>query len=98
MSITSDNEDKNSSFYNAFFEEKNESIAKSQTRSIWGFACFDSQQKDYFKSLKHIDFLDLGYIISDILSIYLVYFYNYTITSKTILEYENSLKNDNKTE
>ena len=98
MSITSDNEDENSDFYNAFFKEKNESIAKSKTRTIWGFACFDSQQKDYFGSLKHIDFLDLGYIISDILSIYLVYFYNYTITSKTILEYENSLKNDNKTE
>ena len=93
MSMTSDNEDKQSGFYNRFFEQKSESIVQSQTRTIWGFVCLDSKKTDYFKSLtlKNIDFIDLGYIVSDILSIYLVYFYNYTLTSETIINYEKSI-------
>ena len=91
MSITSDDEDKESSFFKAFFEETDKDIP---TRTIWGFICFDSKKTDYFKNLnlENSNFIDLGYIISDILSIYLVYFYNYTITSNTIIEYEESLK------
>jgi len=92
MSITSENENINEDFYKAFFEQNSDSSISSKTRSIWGFVCFDSKETNYFKNLEYIDFLDLSFIISDILSIYLVYFYNYTTTSKTIIEYEKSLE------
>ena len=92
MSITSDNEDHNSIFYNKFFSKNDNNKLTSNTRVIWGFLCFDSKQKNYFNEIEKIyNSTDLGFIIADILSIYLVFFYNYTSASETIQKYEEML-------
>ena len=95
MSITSDLND-HSAFATNYFSNNNEGIIKTQARSIWGFICFDSKDKEFFNNIRHFDYLDMGHIIADILSLYVVFFYNYTTNSNTIQQYENENHNDNK--
>ena len=85
MSIRSNEEDeKDEDFFNHYFEKLSQF---KDSRTIWGFLCFDHKNTDYFKDSKNNDlFTDIGYIIADALSLYLIFFYNYTAGSKTITE------------
>ncbi len=55
------------------------------SRTIWGFLCFDYPEKNIFSNLED-DFKDSGYIVADILSLYLMFFYNHLSGSKTFNE------------
>jgi len=92
MSITSEDEDKNSVFYKNFFEKKTDGKANLNSRAIWGYLCLDSESKNFFSGIKDFDVLDLGFIITDIISLYLVFFYNYTSGSDTVNKYLGSIK------
>ncbi len=82
MSIRSDEIDKrNMNFYSHFFEDI---VQHKDSRTIWGFLCFDSIEAEYFTGENQSNFVNTGYIISDILSLYLMYFYNHISGSKTI--------------
>ena len=87
MSITSDDEDKDTVFYKNFFEKETEFKTNLKSRTIWGYLCLDSKKKNFFSDIKDFDVLDLGYIITDILSLYLVFFYNYTSGSENITRF-----------
>ncbi len=52
------------------------------SRTIWGFLCFDYPEKNIFCNLED-EFKDAGYIIADIISLYLMFFYNHISGSKT---------------
>lgn len=94
MSITNDEIEEEGIFYNNYFSKNNVNKLANKTRVIWGFLCLDSKQKGYFEQIKDIcNPIDLGFIISDILSIYLIFFYNYTSASETIQKYEKNLYN-----
>lgn len=87
MSIRSDSNDKkDSSFYNHFFKDVKQ---HKDSRTIWGFLCFDDIEKNYFDN--KTDFVAIGYTIADILSLYLMYFYNHISGSSTIMEIEKEL-------
>ncbi len=94
MSITNSEEDKEqySLFYNQFFEPDKKFLKQ---RTIWGFLCIDTIEKNYFTKLENelISPVDYGFVFADILSLYLVFFYNYVISSETIKEYEDNLEN-----
>lgn len=85
MSIRNDdNDSEHEEYFNHFFKNIKQ---YKDSRTIWGFLCFDSINTDYFESKKNPDlYSDLAYIIADQLSLYLIFFYNYTSGSKTILE------------
>lgn len=85
MSITSKNLDEKSLFYKKYFEQRSKGKVNTNTRAIWGFVCFDTKKKNYFD--ENLD-LDLGFIIADILSLYVIFYYNYAISSQTVLKYE----------
>ena len=89
MSIRSDESDlKEQKFYNHFFKE----IEHNQdSRTVWGFLCFDNDSIDYFTLEKENDFKEVSYIIGDILSLYLMYFYNHISGSSTIQEIEQTI-------
>lgn len=89
MSIRSDESDKNDQlFYNHFFSEVEQS---RDSRTIWGFLCFDDIDTNYFQNSKNDNFEEVGYIIADILSFYLMYFYNHISGSTTVKEIEKVL-------
>lgn len=90
MSIRSDNDDKNedSTFFNKFFKKIN---GQEDSRTVWGFLCFDHEKKDYFKN---DEFINIGYIIADILSLYLMYYYNHVSGSITFQKIDDHLGND----
>ena len=85
ISITVYELDKDTLFYNKYFEQNNDTKINTKTRAIWGFVCFDSKQRNYFDEQSN---LDLGFIIADILSLYVIFYYNFAISSKTVLDYE----------
>lgn len=87
MSITSSEEDKNSIFYKNFFQKQTEGKTNINSRAIWGYLCLDSKKKNFFKSIEEFDVLDMGFVITDILSLYLVFFYNYTSGSETVARF-----------
>jgi len=92
MSIKNTKEDKEKYplFYKQFFEENKKF---EEQRIVFGFLCIDTTQKEYFNKLEEelISPVDYGFIFADILSLYLVFFYNYVISSETVREYEDSL-------
>jgi len=89
MSIRSIEDDENDlNFYNHFFQEIEQ---HKDSRTIWGFLCFDHDTINYFDNLKKDDFVSVGYIISDMLSLYLMYFYNHISGSQTIKKVEEKL-------
>lgn len=85
MSITSENIDPDSLFFKKYFAKSDTNKVNSNTRAILGFVCFDSKEKDYFDEV--LD-LELAFIITDLISLYLIFYYNYAISSKTVIEYE----------
>ncbi len=52
------------------------------SRTIWGFLCFDYPEKNIFSNLED-EFKDAGYIIADVISLYLMFFYNHISGSNT---------------
>jgi hypothetical protein len=84
MSITNSGIDKDSLFYKKYFDAKNQKKLTNSTRAIWGFVCFDSKKKDYFSE----EDVELAYIITDILSLYVVFYYNYVMSSSTTQTFE----------
>lgn len=92
MSIRSEEKDMtDKSFYKHFFQDIQKHDA---SRTVWGFLCFDHTEVDFFQNEDHDDFQDIGYIIADILSLYLMFFYNHLPASKTINEIEKTLNID----
>lgn len=85
MSMRNDENDmENKEYFEHFFKKIKQ---YKDSRTIWGFLCFDSISTDYFESKKNPDlYTDLTYIIADQLSLYLIFFYNYTTGSKTMME------------
>lgn len=80
MAIRSDNLDKkDKEFYEKFF--KNVSHHKN-SRTVWGFLCLDHKSSNFFEDEETMKLT--GYIIADILSLYLMFFYNYISASDTI--------------
>lgn len=67
---------------NALAQEFKESFMGKvdKTRTIFGFLCFDRNTTDYFNSEEDVD---VGYIMADWLSLYLMAFINYTSNSYT---------------
>ncbi len=51
-------------------------------RTVWGFLCFDSTEKNVFKEMEY-ELKHIGYIVADILSLYLMFFYNHIAGSAT---------------
>lgn len=89
MSIRSElNDKKDILFYNHFFKDVEQ---HKDSRTIWGFLCFDDTEINYFKDENKTDFITIGYIIADMLSLYLMYFYNHISGSSTILDIEKKL-------
>ena len=58
------------------------------TRTVWGFLCFDYDEKNIFLN-KEDELKNIGYIIADILSLYLMFFYDHVSGSET---FNNALK------
>jgi hypothetical protein len=56
-----------------------------KVRTVWGFLCFDSTEKNVFKDMED-ELRDIGYIVADILSLYLMFFYNHISGSETFNE------------
>lgn len=73
------NETDNATFINKF----SKIIAHAEnTRTVWGFLCFDYDEKNIF--LNNEDELkNIGYIIADILSLFLMFFYDHISGSET---------------
>lgn len=89
MSISSEKEDlSDSKFYKHFFENVQQN---RDSRTIWGFLCFDSEDLNYFTNENNDNFEEIGYIIADILSLYLMYFHTHISSSKTVKDIENFL-------
>ena len=84
MAITNSGVDEDSLFYKKYFKAQNQGKVSSSTRAIWGFVCFDTKQKDYFTE----EDIELAYIITDILSLYIVFYYNYVMSSATTHTFE----------
>ena len=91
MSISNNNVDKNSLFYKQFFEKQSEAITRTKSiekiKTIFGFFCIDDKKKNFFSKIGIKESENLGFIITDILSLYLVFFYNYTSGSEMIREF-----------
>lgn len=78
MSIRSSESDQSDeNFYNHFFNVEH----GKDSRTIWGFLCFDSTDIGYFDK---DEFVDVGYILADVLSLYLMFFYTHITGSGTI--------------
>jgi hypothetical protein len=58
-------------------------------RSIYGFLCFDHVETDYFTE----DDVNIGYIIADLLSYYMINELNFTTNSNIYREAKNAIKN-----
>ncbi len=88
MSMRNDENDiENKEYFDHFFKKVKQ---YKDSRTIWGFLCFDSINTNYFENKKNPDlYTDLGYIIADQISLYLIFFYNYTSGSKTTMEIRN---------
>ncbi len=84
MSITNSGIDKDSLFYKKYFKAQHQGKLSTSTRAIWGFVCFDTKYKDYFSE----EDVELAYIITDILSLYIVFYYNYVMSSTTTHTFE----------
>lgn len=92
MSIRNDSKDtENKKFYNHFFKDVHQ---HKNSRTIWGFLCFDSNQINYFKNKNNDDFTEVGYILADMLSLYLMYFHNHISGSKTIQDIQDTIENN----
>jgi hypothetical protein len=86
MSIRSSESDKTDvNFHNHFFNEVGHG---KDFRTIWGFLCFDSPDVDYFD---RDEFVDVGYILADVLSLYLMFFYTHISGSGTIKKIETEI-------
>jgi hypothetical protein len=72
-------ESDNKLFINKF---STESTNSENIRTVWGFLCFDYDDKNIFLD-KEDDIKDIGYIIADILSLYLMFFYDHISGSDT---------------
>jgi hypothetical protein len=72
-------ESDNKLFINKF---STESTNSENIRTIWGFLCFDYEDKNIFLD-KEDELKDIGYIIADILSLYLMFFYDHISGSDT---------------
>lgn len=94
MSIKGNDEDKeNEGFFNHYFKKIDQ---YKDSRSIWGFLCFDHVNTDYFLNKQNNElYTDIGYIIADSLSLYLIFFYNYVSGSKTIEEIKEFISSNN---
>jgi hypothetical protein len=80
MSIRCTESDKgDGGFYNHFFDGVEHG---KDFRTVWGFLCFDSVDTDYFVDKDEV--VDMGYIMADILSLYLMAFYTHVSGSQTI--------------
>lgn len=66
-------------FIKHFFEDVEYSGGK---RTVWGFLCFDYEEKNIFLD-KEETVENIGYIIADELSLYLIFFYNHIFGSHT---------------
>ena len=98
MSISNTDLDKNSLFYKHFFEKQSGAIARTKyldkdiekIKTIFGFCVIKFENKD-LSNIKSLE--DIGFIVTDILSLYLVFFYNYTSGSETVREFiKNKIK------
>jgi hypothetical protein len=66
-----------------FKKKFSENISHGESsRTVWGFLCFDYPEKNILKEYEE-DVKDVSYIIADILSLYLMFFYNHISGSKT---------------
>lgn len=66
-----------------FLQKFSEKIRHSEgLRTVWGFLCFDYAEKNVFIA-KEDALKDAGYIIADIISLYLMFFYNHVAGSET---------------
>lgn len=76
-------------------EEFNKTFFKNYTTStIWGFLCIDHQSRNYFSNIedaKNMVSKDIGYILADTISLYLMFFYNHITGSKTVKRYTDTL-------
>ncbi len=70
------------------FKEKfsNKIIHRESNRTVWGFLCFEYLEKNVFSNTEENDIVNTSYIIADILSLYLMFFYNHISGSKTFNE------------
>lgn len=68
---------RNNSLKKTFIEAFN---MEDVDRTIFGYLCFDHIEKNYFDRMLDVDF---GYIFADILSLYLIARFTYTIRSRT---------------
>lgn len=84
MSLRATEADKSAPFYKHFFDE-------GKDRVIWGFLCFDSEETGYFDSNMESDFENVGYIMADTLSHYLIHFYNHVTASSLMGEITTAL-------
>lgn len=88
MAIKIDNNKDNELFLNKFSKSV---ISSEHVRTVWGFLCFDYKEKNIFLG-KEKELVDIGYIISDILSLYLMFFYNHISGSETYKKVISKLK------
>lgn len=87
MSIRSSDSDKeDENFYNHFFNDVEHG---KDFRTVWGFLCFDSPEIGYFD---RDEFVDVGYIIADVLSLYLMFFYTHISGSSTVKKIQTELE------
>jgi len=67
----------------SFVKQFSKKVSQSEgVRTVWGFLCFDSPEKNAFKKSEE-ELKDVGYIAADILSLYLMFFYNHISGSRT---------------
>lgn len=66
-----------------FIKKFSQNVSHSEkVRTVWGFLCFDSTEKNIFIDMED-ELKDIGYIVADILSLYLMFFYNHITGSET---------------
>lgn len=83
MSIRISEQD-NSTFVDKFYKTIEHA---NRVRTVWGFLCFDYEQENIFLNREE-NLKDIGYIIADVLSLYLMFFYDHISGSETV---ENAL-------
>lgn len=68
----------------SLFKEKfSENISHGESsRTVWGFLCFDYPERNVLKEYEE-DVKNVSYIIADVLSLYLMFFYNHISGSTT---------------
>jgi hypothetical protein len=90
MSISKDKE-----INDDYEKEYNKKFFKSDKATLWGFLCIDHSESDFFKNIeeeKNFKCEDLGYIFSDIISLYLMFMYNHIAGSRTVQRYTATIQ------